>query len=118
MRKFGSRRLLAAGCAAIALVSGVSTGTATAAPGAPLPVAPYVDMGAWPTPSLSGMASAGRVKGFTLGFVIAWGCKASWFGAYDPRAGWMADEIARIRNAGGDVKVSFGGAAGIRSEEH
>jgi len=75
--------------------------------------APYVDMGAWPTPSLSDMAAKGGLKSFTLGFVTAWGCKASWFGAYDPRAGWQAEEIARIRAAGGDVKVSFGGAGGI-----
>jgi len=76
-------------------------------------VAPYVDMGAWPTPSLSDMATKGNLKSFTLGFVTAWGCKASWFGAYDPRTGWQAEEIAKIRAAGGDVKVSFGGASGI-----
>jgi chitinase len=75
--------------------------------------APYIDMGAWPTPSMSDMAVKGKLKSFTLGFVTAWGCKASWFGAYDPRAGWQADEIAKIRAAGGDVKVSFGGASGI-----
>jgi chitinase len=59
------------------------------------------------------MATAGHVKGFTLGFVTSWGCKASWFGAYDPRTAWQSDEIGRIRAAGGDVKVSFGGASGI-----
>jgi chitinase len=75
--------------------------------------APYVDMGAWPTPSMSDMAVKGKLKSFTMGFVTAWGCKASWFGAYDPRTGWQADEIAKIRAAGGDVKVSFGGASGI-----
>ena len=76
-------------------------------------VAPYVDMGEWPTPSLSTMASKSGVKSFTLGFVTAAGCKASWFNAYDPRAGWQKEEIAKIRAAGGDVKVSFGGASGI-----
>jgi hypothetical protein len=83
------------------------------AAGADLRVAPYVDMGAWPTPSLSGMANAGGVKGFTLAFVTSAGCKASWFNAYDPRSGWQREEIGRIRAAGGDVKVSFGGASGI-----
>jgi hypothetical protein len=106
------KRCGVAAMAVLAVAFGLG-GTAAAAPGAPLPVAPYVDMGAWPTPSLSGMAAAGRVKGFTLGFVTSWGCKASWFGAYDPRTAWQADEIARIRSAGGDVKVSFGGASGI-----
>jgi hypothetical protein len=83
------------------------------AAGSAIPVGPYVDMGEWPTPSLSGMSSASGVKGFTLGFVTSAGCKASWFNAYDPRAGWQADEIAKIRSGGGDVKVSFGGASGI-----
>ncbi|MFI6099883.1 chitinase [Lentzea sp. NPDC051213] len=76
-------------------------------------VAPYVDMGAWPTPVLSTMASRGGVKSFTLGFVTSYGCKASWFGAYDPRSGWQKEEIAKLRAAGGDVKISFGGASGI-----
>lgn len=107
------RRCGVAAVTAVTLAVGLGGGTATAAAGAPLPVAPYVDMGAWPTPSLSGMASAGGVKGFTLGFVTSWGCKASWFGAYDPRTAWQSDEIERIRAAGGDVKVSFGGASGI-----
>lgn len=105
------RRCGVAAVAVLALASGL--GNAAAAVGAPLPVAPYVDMGAWPSPSLSGMATSGHVKGFTLGFVTSWGCKASWFGAYDPRTAWQSDEIALIRAAGGDVKVSFGGASGI-----
>jgi hypothetical protein len=108
-----SRRVLAV-VGALALASGIAApGSASAAAGAPLPVAPYVDMGAWPTPVLSTMATNARVKGFSLGFVTSFGCKASWFAAFDPRTRWQADEIAKIRNAGGDVKVSFGGASGI-----
>lgn len=75
--------------------------------------APYVDMGSWPTPSLSGLAQAGGLKGFTLAFVTSAGCKASWFNAYDPRTGWQRGEIDKIRASGGDVKISFGGANGI-----
>ncbi|MFD8499458.1 chitinase [Amycolatopsis sp. NPDC059657] len=97
----------------LAVALGVVSPSAEAAAGSPLPVAPYVDMGAWPTPVLSTMSASGGVKGFTLGFVTSWGCKASWFGAYDPRTAWQADEIAKIRAGGGDVKVSFGGASGI-----
>ncbi|MEV5740695.1 cellulose binding domain-containing protein [Microbispora rosea] len=82
------------------------------APGA-LRAAPYVDMGAWPTPSLSAMASASGLKSFTLAFVTASGCKAMWFNAYDPRQKWAKDQIDAIRAGGGDVKVSFGGATGI-----
>jgi hypothetical protein len=114
-----AKKMLRALVVSIAAVAIVGTTTASAditpqAAGDPLPVAPYVDMGAWPTPVLSTMASQGRMKGFNLGFVTAFGCKASWFAAFDPRTRWGADQIASIRSlSGGDVKVSFGGASGI-----
>ncbi|WP_033822250.1 chitinase, partial [Kitasatospora sp. MBT63] len=91
------------------------TGTPTQTtppPNVALPVAPYVDLGAWPTPVLRDMAAAGNLKSFTLAFVTSVGCKASWFNAYDPKAGWGKDQIDAVRAAGGDVKVSFGGASG------
>jgi len=59
------------------------------------------------------MASAGNLRNFTLAFVNSYGCKASWFGSYDPRAGWAKDQIDAVRARGGDVKISFGGANGI-----
>ncbi|MFD0279668.1 carbohydrate binding domain-containing protein [Kitasatospora sp. NPDC127111] len=94
-----------------------TTPTATATPTTPapnvaVPVAPYIDMGAWPTPSMPAMAKAGNLKSFTMGFVTGVGCKASWFNAYDPRTGWAKDQVDALRAAGGDVKVSFGGASG------
>jgi len=115
------RSLTVAAIALMAAFGAPVAATAASAPqaaapqaaGSPIPVAPYVDMGEWPTPVLSSMASAGNLKGFTLGFVTSAGCKASWFNAYDPRAAWQSGEIAKIRAAGGDVKVSFGGASGI-----
>ncbi|MED7948309.1 carbohydrate binding domain-containing protein [Kitasatospora sp. NPDC058201] len=88
------------------------TGPTTPAPGVALPVAPYIDMGAWPTPSLPAMAAAGNLKSFTMGFVTGVGCRASWFNAYDPRTGWAKEQVDALRAAGGDVKVSFGGAGG------
>ncbi|WP_406197215.1 carbohydrate binding domain-containing protein [Kitasatospora sp. NBC_01560] len=89
------------------------TGTPTTpTPNVAVPVAPYIDMGAWPTPSLPAMAKAGNLKSFTMGFVTGVGCKASWFNAYDPRTGWAKDQVDALRAAGGDVKVSFGGASG------
>ncbi|MFD9890682.1 chitinase [Amycolatopsis sp. NPDC059027] len=109
--RLSPRPLLAALAGALAL--GAVAAPATAAPAANLPVAPYIDMGAWPTPSMSGMSAASGVKSFTLGFVTSYGCKASWFAAYDPRTKWQADEIGKIRSAGGDVKIAFGGASGI-----
>jgi Cellulose binding domain/Glycosyl hydrolases family 18 len=75
-------------------------------------VAPYVDMGAYPTPSLSALADATGLKGFTMAFITSVGCKASWFNAYDPRTAWQLNEVNAIRAAGGDVKISFGGEAG------
>ncbi len=93
--------------------------TARTQPGPPPPppgtlrVAPYVDMGAWPTPSMTEMARASGLKGFTMAFVVGGACRASWFGAYDPRTAWMKNEVDGIRAAGGDVKISFGGASGV-----
>jgi len=86
-------------------------GPALAAPN--VAVAPYVDMGAFPTPSLSAMSKASGVKSYTLAFITAAGCKASWFNAFDPRQKFQLPEIQKIRAAGGDVKISFGGAVGI-----
>jgi hypothetical protein len=78
-------------------------------------VAPYVDMGLLSNgaTTLAQLGAAGNVKSFSLAFVTSAGCKASWFNAFDPRARQFADQIAAVRAAGGDVKVSFGGATGI-----
>ena len=97
---------------------GTTTGGTTGGGGTipatgPIHTAPYVDMGAWPTPSLTTTASSSGLKGFTLAFVTSAGCKASWFNAYDPRQARAKDEIDALRAAGGDVKISFGGASGI-----
>ncbi|MCU7727876.1 glycosyl hydrolase family 18 protein [Actinoplanes sp. KI2] len=75
--------------------------------------APYVDMGAWPTPSLTTMVTSGNLKNVTLAFITASACKAMWFNAYDPRQAWAKDQIDAVRARGGDVKISFGGATGI-----
>lgn len=82
-------------------------------PATALPVAPYLDMGAWPTPALPQVSADSGLKGFTLAFITGAACKASWFNAYDPRSGWQRDAIDALRAAGGDVKISFGGASGI-----
>jgi hypothetical protein len=97
----------------LAIAGGIGVTAIPAQAASGLPVAPYVDMGSWPTPSLSTMSKASGVKSYTLGFVTSAGCKASWFNAYDPRSKWQSAEIQKIRSAGGDVVVSFGGASGI-----
>ncbi|MEV4635726.1 cellulose binding domain-containing protein [Actinoplanes sp. NPDC049548] len=78
-------------------------------------VAPYVDMGVLSngTTTLAQLATSGNVKSYSLAFVTGAGCKASWFGAFDPRNKQFGDQISAIRAAGGDVKVSFGGATGV-----
>ncbi|MEU5432289.1 cellulose binding domain-containing protein [Streptomyces sp. NPDC020719] len=93
-------------------VSGTTSGSGGPAPGT-VHTAPYVDMGAWPTPSLPAAASASGLNSFTMAFVTASDCKAMWFNAYDPHSGWAKDQIDAVRAAGGDVKVSFGGANGV-----
>lgn len=96
-----------------AAVSGTTTTGGGPGPGpGTVHTAPYVDMGAWPTPSMPAMASASGLKSFTMAFITASSCKAMWFNAYDPRAGWAKDQIDAIRAGGGDVKISFGGASG------
>ncbi|GAA4991320.1 cellulose binding domain-containing protein [Kitasatospora paranensis] len=94
-------------------VSAAVTGTAGsgAVPGAP---APYVDLGAYPTPSLPALAAASGLKQFSLAFLIngSQPCTASWFGAYDPATGWDKADMDAVRAAGGDVRPSFGGANG------
>ncbi|MGC9670443.1 cellulose binding domain-containing protein [Planosporangium sp. 12N6] len=94
----------------------------TPAPTAPPPaasgitVAPYVDMGLLSnpgSPTLAQLAASSGVKAFTMAFVNSAGCKASWFNAFDPRARAFGDQIDALRRAGGDVKISFGGATGI-----
>jgi hypothetical protein len=93
-----------------------TTAPTTSAPGGGnVLVAPYVDMGLLSNGSttLAQLGSSGNLKSFSLAFVTSAGCKASWFNAFDPRQKQFADQIAAVRAAGGDVKVSFGGATGI-----
>jgi chitinase len=82
--------------------------------------APYVDMTLYPTPALTAAMSAAGIKDFTLGFVVAeprnhqpsWGGYSTDDingGAFDMA---MRAQVSAVRQQGGDVMVSFGGAAG------
>jgi Glycosyl hydrolases family 18 len=82
--------------------------------------APYVDTTLYPTPELSGAMSAGGIKYFTLGFIVAdpGNHKPSW-GGYstdDINGGGfdmaMRAQVSAVRQQGGDVMISFGGATG------
>ncbi|GDX82078.1 hypothetical protein LBMAG42_38890 [Deltaproteobacteria bacterium] len=86
--------------------------------------APYVDATAYPTVKVGDVAAETAVDHFTLAFVVAasaTACNATWGTYYDVDTGpsaWDAgseyflyDQVATLRAAGGDVMVSFGGAA-------
>jgi hypothetical protein len=77
------------------------------------PVAPYADATLWPTIDLPALARASGVKQYTLAFIVngQGGCNATWGTYYNLADNWLADQVAALRAMGGDVIVSFGGAA-------
>ena len=76
--------------------------------------APFIDMGAWPTPSLTTIAENTGLREFSLGFITngSTNCTASWFNAYSMSSGFELSDINSLRSIGGDAKPSFGGEAG------
>jgi hypothetical protein len=76
--------------------------------------APFVDIGSWPTPNLTQIAETTGLRQFSLGFIVngTSACTPSWFNAYAMSAGFEQADISSLRGIGGDVKPSFGGAAG------
>ncbi|GAB3988092.1 cellulose binding domain-containing protein [Actinoallomurus acanthiterrae] len=74
--------------------------------------APYVDVGLYPPYDLTGAAKNG-VKTFNLAFIVAGGgCTPKWGGSQALGDNEVAKKIDALRAAGGDVRVSFGGANG------
>jgi len=97
-----------------------STTTSTTAPSGgalggapPFSVAPYADATLWPTVDLPSLARADGVRTYTLGFIVngQGSCRATWGTYYNLGDNWMADQVNALRSMGGDVVVSFGGAA-------
>ncbi|MEU5806517.1 cellulose binding domain-containing protein [Streptomyces sp. NPDC047718] len=83
-------------------------GTAKAAP-----FAPYVDTSLYPAFDLVGTADQTGVKEFNLAFVTSGGgCNPLWGGVTALGSDHVASQIQALRSKGGDVRVSFGGAAG------
>ncbi|MFD3551868.1 cellulose binding domain-containing protein [Streptomyces goshikiensis] len=75
--------------------------------------APYVDTSLYPTYDLLDTAAKTGVKEFNLAFVTSGGaCSPLWGGTTALDADRVASQIAALRAKGGDVRVSFGGAAG------
>ncbi|MFI9726478.1 cellulose binding domain-containing protein [Streptomyces sp. NPDC052092] len=75
--------------------------------------APYVDTSLFPAYDLLASAEATGVKEYTLAFVTdGGGCTPRWGGTGGLGDNAVAGQIGALRAAGGDVRVSFGGAAG------
>lgn len=87
------------------------TATAPATPGARF--APYVDTSLYPAYDLVDTADKTGVKEFHLAFITSGGgCAPLWGGVTDLASDKVAAQIGALRAKGGDVRVSFGGAAG------
>lgn len=76
--------------------------------------APFVDIGAFPTPNLTQIAETTGLRDFSLGFIVngTSTCQATWFNAFTMSQGFEQSDIASLRALGADVKPSFGGEAG------
>ncbi len=77
-------------------------------------LSPYVDATAWPTYDLVGAAVETGLPYYTLGFIVAapgTSCTPSWGGYYTMEAAFLTGEVEALRDMGGDVVISFGGAA-------
>ena len=103
--------LAAAAVAGTVLAGGSAQATARPGPGFPRNfAAPYVE-----SPQVMSEAVKYGVKYFTLAFVVSsdkGGCDAEMYGDRNWDVGAWVSAINRVRAAGGDVTVSFGGASG------
>lgn len=72
--------------------------------------APYVDATSWPQVNISEVYEKTGCKFFNLGFIVSKDKKASWGTYYDAEECPLNEEIKKLRDLGGDVIVSFGGA--------
>ncbi|MFD7402630.1 cellulose binding domain-containing protein [Streptomyces sp. NPDC059866] len=75
--------------------------------------APYVDTSLHPAFDLVAAADATGVKEYNLAFITdGGGCTPKWGGVTDLASDAVAGQLGALRAKGGDVRVSFGGAAG------
>ncbi|MFF5971803.1 cellulose binding domain-containing protein [Streptomyces sp. NPDC012769] len=90
-----------------------ATATTPPAPGTAARYAPYVDTSLYPSYDLLSTADRTGVKEFNLAFITSGGgCAPLWGGVTDLASDKVAAQIGALRARGGDVRVSFGGAAG------
>ncbi len=75
--------------------------------------APYVDVSLSPTPSLVDIYTKTGQKYFTLAFILQGEpCTPAWAGEPSLDMDFYQEEINQLREVGGDVIISFGGATG------
>ncbi|MBT8225677.1 MAG: hypothetical protein HKP61_20535 [Dactylosporangium sp.] len=88
-------------------------------PDSPVPsAAPYLHLGWGSPPDPIAVMAATGIRAFTLAFVLSSGdCTPAWDGARPLTGGGDERTIAAIREAGGDVVVSFGGWSGRKLGE-
>ncbi|WP_329229152.1 cellulose binding domain-containing protein [Streptomyces sp. NBC_01460] len=81
--------------------------------------APYVDTSLYPSYDLLDTVSRTGVKEFNLAFITSGGsCAPLWGGVTGLADDKVAAQIDALRAEGGDVRVSFGGAAGAELALH
>jgi hypothetical protein len=89
------------------------TPTGTPKPGGAARYAPYIDTSLYPAYDMLDTAAKTGVKEFNLAFITSGGsCAPLWGGVTDLANDKVAAQIGDLRAKGGDVRVSFGGAAG------
>ncbi|MET7711546.1 cellulose binding domain-containing protein [Streptomyces sp. NPDC005407] len=89
------------------------TPTETSGGGTGAGFAPYIDTSLYPAYDLLDTVTKTGVKEFNLAFITSGGsCAPLWGGVTDLASDKVAAQIGALRAKGGDVRVSFGGAAG------
>jgi chitodextrinase len=93
----------------------ISVTTPSGGGAAGLRFCPYIDVSPGSSSPIMQLASNGSGnKCYTLAFILGAGCQASWFGAFPlntAEAAGIGQRIQELKNAGGNVIISFGGAA-------
>ena len=89
------------------------TATAPAPVHADVAFAPYVDMQYSPTFDLAAAVRTAGIRQHILAFVVAGnGCTPTWGGTTAINDATMVARVRAFRAAGGDARISFGGAVG------
>ena len=98
---------------ATATVTSTPTSTPTSSSGFGK-FSPYADLSLYPLYNLSTAASTEGTKYFNLAFITegGGGCTPEWAGVTPITDSSITSDIAGLRAAGGNVRVSFGGEAG------